>query len=73
MRICILDGCGKRHVARGLCSSHYMSWKRHHELLHGRTLAWFIRYKNAKYADELAGRSDLVVDGISLMKRDDDE
>jgi hypothetical protein len=25
---CIVDGCSRRHAARGLCNTHYMSWSR---------------------------------------------
>lgn len=26
-RICTIEGCGKRHKARGMCESHYMKWR----------------------------------------------
>jgi HNH endonuclease len=29
VRICKIDGCGKHHVARGLCDKHYARWKTH--------------------------------------------
>ena len=28
MRLCSVEGCGKRHVARGWCRTHYSQWKR---------------------------------------------
>lgn len=28
-RICSIPGCGKRHVGRGWCSSHYERWRTH--------------------------------------------
>lgn len=27
--LCTIDGCGKRHLARGWCSMHYRRWKQH--------------------------------------------
>lgn len=28
-RRCTIDGCGKRHVARGWCTAHYQRWKKY--------------------------------------------
>lgn len=28
MKVCSIDGCGKKHVARGWCGMHYMRWNR---------------------------------------------
>lgn len=27
MRICSVEGCGRRHIAKGYCSGHYQRWK----------------------------------------------
>lgn len=27
-RVCDVEGCGKRHLARGMCSGHYSAWER---------------------------------------------
>lgn len=27
--LCVIDGCGKKRLARGYCESHYRRWKRH--------------------------------------------
>lgn len=27
MRVCAIEGCGKPHVARGWCKSHWRRWK----------------------------------------------
>lgn len=29
MRVCSIEGCGKRHNARGWCLDHYAQWKKH--------------------------------------------
>ena len=29
MKSCEMDGCGKRHYARGWCNMHYMRWRSH--------------------------------------------
>ncbi len=34
-RICVIHGCGKRRLARGFCSAHYMRFQRHGEPLGG--------------------------------------
>lgn len=34
-RICVVDGCGKPHEARGYCQGHYVRWKTHGDPLHG--------------------------------------
>ena len=28
MRICIIEGCGRKHLARGWCSKHYANWRK---------------------------------------------
>jgi len=27
-RVCTVQGCGRRHVAKGYCASHYQAWRR---------------------------------------------
>lgn len=34
---CAIDGCKKRHIARGWCQMHYQRWKKHGNPLGGRT------------------------------------
>lgn len=34
-RICVVDGCDKRHAALGFCNSHLARWKRHGDPLAG--------------------------------------
>lgn len=29
MKLCTIDGCGKRHVAKGYCASHYKRYQAH--------------------------------------------
>jgi len=29
LRVCQIDGCNGKHVARGWCDAHYMRWRRH--------------------------------------------
>lgn len=28
-RMCVIDGCGNRHYARGWCNKHYLRWQKH--------------------------------------------
>ena len=35
-RICSIEGCGKRHYARGWCDAHYRRWKRNGDPLGGK-------------------------------------
>lgn len=36
-RICSIDGCGKKHMARGWCAAHYRRWGRNADPLAGGT------------------------------------
>ena len=38
-RVCKIDGCGKRHEARGWCGKHYQAWKKHGDPLASRPRA----------------------------------
>lgn len=33
MASCVIEGCGKRHLARGWCSMHYSRWRNHGDAL----------------------------------------
>lgn len=37
MRICIVEGCGKKHHCKGYCGSHFMRWRTHGDPLAGGT------------------------------------
>lgn len=39
LRICTIEGCGKRAIARGWCSKHYKRWKKHGDPLTRKTVA----------------------------------
>jgi hypothetical protein len=32
MRLCSVDGCGRKHVARGYCGAHYWRWLEYGEV-----------------------------------------
>jgi hypothetical protein len=54
-RVCSIPGCGKPHIARGLCDRHYRRWKRHGNPLGGRILGetWrFLREVVLPYAGD---------------------
>jgi hypothetical protein len=34
-KICSIEGCGKRHVARGWCNAHWQRWKDHGDPMAG--------------------------------------
>jgi hypothetical protein len=46
MRLCSVDGCGKRHFGRGFCPKHHWRWRKHGDplavmrLKGGEQLAW---------------------------------
>lgn len=33
MRLCEIEGCGRKHYARGWCTKHYQRWENHGSLL----------------------------------------
>jgi hypothetical protein len=39
MRVCTIDGCGCKAIARGFCSKHWQRWSKHGDPLAGRTQA----------------------------------
>ena len=37
MKVCVIEGCGGKQIARGWCPKHYQRWKKHGDPLAGRT------------------------------------
>lgn len=75
-RICIVDGCGKEHHAKGFCKSHYLRNRRHGDPLSGGTYLgepWEWLNKSLKivtedciywpYGTNGAGYAAVMVDG----------
>lgn len=75
-RICSVEGCGKKHVARGFCRAHLWRWRKYGDPLAGRTpvgvpLKWLrshidhqgedcLPWPFAKFSD---GYAEVVFDG----------
>jgi len=52
--VCKIDGCGKPHLARGWCESHYRRWRRHGDELAGGTRNGAVK----EWIDEVALKHD---------------
>lgn len=71
MRMCIVPGCGKKHLAYGYCKNHYQQWNSR-----GRPLIWtpdegqvmHPRYKDKRRATILSGIPGIVIP-IDLYQR----
>jgi len=45
MKICVIDGCGKKHEAKGLCNAHYkLEWQRQHPESRKKTAVKYYTY-----------------------------
>lgn len=78
MLLCSVDGCERRHLARGLCSLHYQRWRRHGDPTAGRAiagepLAWLEIVAESRwptcidwpYGKRDNGYGDIHINGIS--------
>lgn len=76
MKVCSIEGCGKRHDSKGYCKIHYDRYKRHGDPLGGRTyegepFKWLLEHLDYKgddcliwpYAKDDFGYGCIRIDG----------